>query len=152
MRRLFLRGPLAGLLALVFLLQASGAGAVIEWCRSDPVVEIGGEQMYVYLSGPVDLLDAATGPTVVEIQVPPGVPVTLVSTDQGFGYGWDVRFAESADLNVTGRGTKVRVGAYVPADTAVPVLVNMQVTDGSGAVLFEFLGTTNRQLTVTVRL
>ncbi len=35
-RRLFLRGPLAGLLALMFLLHASGAGAVIEWCRVRP--------------------------------------------------------------------------------------------------------------------
>src|SRR5215213_311691 len=104
MRRLFLRGALAGLLALMFLLHAAGAGAVIEWCRFDPVVDIGGEPMVVYLSGPVELLDVATGPTVVEIEVPPGVPVTLVSTDQGFGHGWDVRFAESAELSVTDRG------------------------------------------------
>ena len=150
MRRLFLRGPLAGLLALVFLLHASGAGAVIEWCRFDPVVDIGGEQMFVYLSGPVDLLDAATGPTVVEIEVPPGVPVTLVSTDQGFGHGWDVRFAESASLNGAGGGTKVRVRTYVPADADLPVM--MQVTDGSGAVLAEVTGTTNASQVVKVRL
>jgi hypothetical protein len=150
MRRLFLRGPLAGLLALMFLLHAAGAGAVIEWCRFDPVVEIGGEQMVVYLSGPVDLLDAATAPTVVEIEVPPGVPVTLISTDQGFGHGWDVRFAESASLNGSGGGIKVRVRTYVPADADLPVM--MQVTDGAGAVLAEVTGTTNAWQVVKVRL
>ena len=150
MRRLFLRGPLAGLLALMFLLHAPGAGAIVEWCASDPVVEIGGERMHVYLSGPVDLLDAATGPTVVEIEVPPGVPVTLVSTDQGFGHGWDVRFAESAEPERRGGGTKVRVRTYVPADIDLPVL--MQVTDGSGAVLAEVTGTTNAWQVVKVRL
>ncbi len=80
----------------------------------------------------------------------PGVPVTLVSTDQGFGHGWDVRFAESASLNGSGGGTKVRVSTYVPADADLPVM--MQVTDGSGAVLAEVTGTTNASQVVKVRL
>jgi hypothetical protein len=134
----------------MFLLHASGADATIEWCRSDPVVDIDGQQIYVYLSGPVDLLEAATGPNVVEIQVPPGVPVTLVSTDQGFGYGWDVRLVESVSLNGNDRGISVRVRTYVPANIDLPVLT--QVTDGSGTVLAEVIGTTNHRDTLRLRL
>lgn len=141
MRHLFVRGPLIGLLAVLFMLHTQSAGAFIEWCKSDPVVEIGGKRMHVYVSGSADLLEAVTGPTVVEISVPIGVPMSLISTDQGFGQGWDVRFAESDKLRITDRGIEVRVSTYVPADATLKVLT--EVTNGSDVVLSEVLGTTN---------
>ena len=140
MRHLLVRGPLVGLLAVLFLINAQSAGAIITWCKSDPIVEIDGKRMHVYVSGPTDLLAEVTGPTMVEIQVPTGVPVSLVSTDPGFGYGWDVRFAESDKLRVTERGIEVRVSTYVPANVTVKVLT--EVADGSDVVLSNVMGLT----------
>ena len=150
MRRRFVGGPLIGLLLAIFLLHAPGAAAVIEWCRADPVVEIGGTRLHVYVSGPVEILDAATGPTVVEIAVPPGVPATLISTDPGFGHGWDVRFVESDTLDATRRRAEVQVSAYVPATADLDILI--QVTDGTDFVLAEAMGTTNSWGVVNARL
>lgn len=141
MRHWLVRGPLLGLLVIGFLFHAQSAGALLEWCRTDPVVDIGGKRMHVYVSGPGDLLEAVTGPTVVEISVPIGVPVSLISTDPGFGLGWDVRFAESEKLRVTDRGIEVSVRTYVPANATFDVLT--EVTNGSDVVLVNVLGTTN---------
>ncbi len=141
MRYLVLRGPLLGLLAMLFLLNGQSAGAILEWCKSDPVLDIGGKRAHVYVSSPVDVLAAVTGPTVVEITVPVGVPVQLVSTDEGFGYGWDVRIAESDKLQVTKQGIEVRVRTYVPATATL--MVRTEVTDGGGGVLATIAGTTN---------
>ncbi len=146
MRYLVLRGPLLGLLAMLFLLNGQSAGAILEWCKSDPVLDIGGKRAHVYVSGPGDLLNAVTGPTVVEITVPTGVPVQIVSTDQGFGYGWDVRITESDQLRVAKQGIEVRVRTYVPATATLPVTT--QVTNGNDAVLAETTGTTNTGNTV----
>ena len=146
MRRLLIRGPLLGLLAIAFLLHAQSAGAILDWCKFDPIVEIGGKRMHVYASGPSDLLEAVTGPTVVEITVPPGVPATLIATDPGFGQGWDVRFAESDKLRVTDRGIEVRVRTYVPADGDFKVMT--EVTDGADIVLAKVMGRTNTGDTV----
>jgi hypothetical protein len=141
MPRSFVRGTLGVLLALMFLLQAPGAGAAIEWCKFDPIVDVGGKRMHVYVSGPIEILDVANGPTVVEIQVPPGVPVAIVSTDQGFGHGWEVSFVESANVKVTNRGIEVRVRTYVPADADLSVKTEM--ADGSDVVLSAAKGKTN---------
>ena len=150
MRHWFVRGPLLGLLVVVFLHPSQGAGALIEWCRSDPVVEIGGRRMHVYVAGPGDLLEAVTGPTVVEVTVPVGVPVVLVSTDGGFGRGWDVRFAESDALRLTSGGIEVRVRTAVPANANLPV--KTEVTNGQGVVLAEVTGATNTGDTARFRL
>ncbi len=146
MRHLFVRGPLLGLLVIGFLLHAQSAGALIEWCKADPIVEIGGKRMHVYASGPSDLLEAVTGPTVVEITVPTGVPATLIATDPGFGQGWDVRFAESDNLRVTDRGIEVRVRTYVPANG--DFRVKTEATNGADIVLAEVMGRTNTWDTV----
>ena len=150
MRRLLVRGPLLALLAVLFLLHAQSAGALIEWCARDPVVDIGGTTMKVYVSAPVDILETVTGPTVVEITVPTDVPITLISTDDGFGLGWDVRLAESDKLRVTDRGIEVRVRTYVPANASLPVIT--EVVNGSDVVLGTAIGQTNTGDTVKVWL
>ena len=151
MRRLLVRGPMIVLLAVLFMLDARGAGAIVEWCRSDPVLDIGGERMHVYVSGPVELLQVVTGPTIVEITVPAGVPVALISTDAGFGLGWDVRITESNQLRVGGRGTEVRVRTSVPASIN-GLTVLMEVTDGNQSVLDSKTSSTNGWQTVKVWL
>lgn len=150
MRHWFVRGPLVGLLAIVFLLQPQSAGAVLDWCKSDPVLDIGDKRAHVYVSGPNDLLGAVTGPTVVEITVPVGVPVHIVSTDEGFGYGWDVRVAESDTLRVAKQGIEVRVRTYVPTTATLQVVT--EVTDGNDVVQSATAGFTNTGNTVKVWL
>ena len=140
-------------LALVFLalaLTAHGATAGISWCRTDPVVDIGGKRAHVFVASPVDVLPAVTGPTQVVIAVPVGVPTQLIEVDSGFGHGWTVSFAESDQLRVTAQGIEVRVRTYVPAGATLPVLT--EVTNGAGAALGGNMGTTNGWTTTKVWL
>ncbi len=139
-------------LALVFLalaLTAHGATAGISWCRTDPVVDIGGKRAHVLVASPVDVVAKATGPTRVVIAVPAGVSTQLIEADNGFGHGWTVSFAHSDQLRVAAQGIEVRVSTYVPASATMPVLTD--VTNG-GAVLGSSMGTTNGWTTTKVWL
>lgn len=133
--------PLLGAAALSVAGRARPAEAGVAWCKTDPVVRIGGRQAHVYVSSPRDVLSAATGPTDVVIAVPVGMSTELVSTDSGFGYGWTVRFAESVDLRVTQVGIEVRVNTFVPATSDLIVVTD--IADASGTVLASSLGKTN---------
>ena len=142
--------PVLGLLTLLFLLTAPSAGAVLNWCKTDPIVEIGGKRAHVYVASPQDILAAATGPTAVEITVPVGVSTSLISTDAGFGHGWEVTFVESANLRITNRGIEVRVSTSVPANATL--LVVTEVVDGSEVSLASVAGATNTWNSVKVYL
>ncbi len=115
--------PLLGL--VVFVLAASGAGATYEWCKTDPIVRIDGQIADIVLLSHRQMHSAATGPARLVVTVPTGVAAELVATDRGFGgHGYDVRFAESADLRNAAGTLQVRVEAYAPAsDDALPLRV-----------------------------
>jgi hypothetical protein len=142
--------PALALAAIVFALTVGGAGASLSWCRSDPIVEVGGRRAHVYVASPVDVMSAASGPTRVVITVPAGVSTQFIEADNGFGYGWSVSFAESDQLRVATQGIEVRVSTYVPARATMPVMTD--VTNGGGAVLGSSMGTTNGWTTTKVWL
>ena len=103
---------------------ARGADAARAWCRTDPVVMIGGVIVDIFIAGPLDAPLLVTGPNQVVVVVPVGVDATLVAKDLGFGRGEEVSFKESNNLTVTENGIEVIVRVYVPArDDAMPVRV-----------------------------
>ena len=138
--------PMLGVLTLV-LLNAGIAGAITNWCKRDPVVDIGGKRAHVYVSSTEAINQAVTDPTKVRITVPEGVSTELIRTDEGFGdLGYEVRFDRSADLRATDRGVQVEVEVYVPATLDLPVKV--EFTDGQDTVLARKTGATNGWVSV----
>ena len=137
-------------LAAVLAVMATPAGATIGWCKKDPIVDIGGIRTHVYVSSLESILDSATGPTDVVITVPKGVATDLIGTDDGFGYGYNVRFKKSGDLKTTNRGIQIEVEVEVPATDELPVL--LEVTDGQDVVLADKQGKTNDKVMVRTTL
>lgn len=102
--------------------QATTAGT--GWCRTDPVVAIGGQLADVFVSAPLDAPLLVTGPNHIVITLPLGVDRMLIASTLGFGQGEIVEFAESPSLRATADRIDVRIKVYVPAtDDAMPVLV-----------------------------
>jgi hypothetical protein len=114
---------LLGLALLAALGAAPEAAAIRQWCRTDPVVAVDGQPADVFVAAPPDAPTRVTGPTRIEVAVPPGVDAVLVASTLGFGQGEEVAFDELPALAVTEQGIEVRVRVYVPADDAMPVLV-----------------------------
>jgi hypothetical protein len=115
----------AFLLALaLFVATMPTVEAARAWCRTDPVVLIGGQLADVFVMAPPTAPLKVTGPNQVVITVPTGVPAKLVLKDLGFGRGEVVTFKESDRLRVTEDGIELIVKVYVPArDDAMPVRV-----------------------------
>jgi len=146
--------PLAFVLAfLAFALQALPAGASYGWCRTDPIVRIGGREANIFVSSTTPILDQAVAPTIVLVSVPLGVSTELVATDPGFGFGERVFFVQSLDLRAndgTGR-IEVTVAVLVPArGAALPVLVEFVPSSGGPPASGE--GVTNQWVSVTTGL
>jgi len=119
-------GPVAG--ALLFLVvmtlaTAPGAAALRQWCRTDPVVLIGGELADIFVSAPLDAPLKVTGPNRIVVMVPEGVEATLVVATLGFGRGEEVEFVESRKLRTTARGIQLKIKVFVPATEDMPVRV-----------------------------
>jgi hypothetical protein len=110
---------------LVLSLTAQAAAAGVGWCRSDPLVAIGGEVADVFVAAPPDAPLRVTGPTQIVVTVPKrGVSAELVLATVGFGHGEEVTFVESSHMKVTDAGIGVRIDVFVPAnDDAMPVRV-----------------------------
>jgi hypothetical protein len=125
----FKRNRVLCLISVLVFAAAAGAaapeaGAYRTWCRTDPVISVGGVLVDVYISGPLEAPTLVTGPTELVVAVPRGVVAWLVVADVGFGRGIRVSFAESGALKATAGGIDVRVDVYVPSrDDAMPVLV-----------------------------
>lgn len=134
--RLLLLAPMVLLLAL----QPIGVEATLGWCRTDPVVEIGGKRLHIDVYSLEEAKAAVTGATVLIITVPNGVSTELLRSDDGFGLGWDVRFHRSDGFRSSDRGIEVRASAMVPAGSDLPVKVEMVQRD---KVLERETGSTN---------
>lgn len=150
MRRLGLTALLA---TLVLLVLTAPAGATYGWCRTDPIVRIGGKEANIFVSSTTPILDQAVGATIVVVTVPAGVGTELVATDAGFGFGERVYFAQSLDLKVSeGNGRiEVLVSVFVPArGEPLPVLVEFVPSAGDSADSAQ--GTTNQWVTFRSKL
>jgi hypothetical protein len=84
-----------GLLALLVLTIPAGAWGVT-WCRVDPIVELNGKRVQIWVAVPQEYAGKVTGPIQVEINVPSTVSKKLLFTDAGFnGHGETVTFTSN---------------------------------------------------------
>lgn len=80
------------------------------------------------------MLVAASDPILLVLNVPIGVPASLLVADAGFGHGYAITIRESADLIGTDQGAQLRVVAFAPAtqsDLPVTLYFTSLDTDGS---------------------
>lgn len=113
----------AAILALIALtVSAAPISAGHGWCRSDPLVQIDGRIVNIYVTAPLSAPLKVTGPTQVVVTTPPGVDSYLILSDLGFGRGEIVTFETSPALKTTEQGIEVKVAVFVPAsDSSMPV-------------------------------
>jgi hypothetical protein len=100
---------------LTLALAVPGTSAGVGWCRDDPLVVIDGKVANIFVSAKFRDLPKVTGPTEFVVTTPVGVAGALAVEGPGFGYGEDVRFAESRSLKVTPEGIEVWIKVRVPA-------------------------------------
>jgi hypothetical protein len=134
--------------ALPVVLRPGPAGATRGWCKTDPIVEIGGETADISLSSYEEMIDLASGPAKIIVTVPDGVSTDLISTDQGFGgHGYNVRFRQSSDLACSRQALEVRVRVLAPArdkaDDPLPLRVTFTPLDYGRLVAAEAQGVAN---------
>ena len=141
--------PLLGVLTLA-LLNTPGAAAIPTWCKTDPIVDIGGKRAHIYVSSHDAILGSVAGPTKVRIAVPVGVATELIGTDEGFGEGYDVEFVESDQLRQNEGSIPVVVDAFVPSGLDLPVKV--EITEGRDLNRGRSVGATNEWVTAKARL
>lgn len=89
------------------------------WCRSDPLLRIGDELVYVVFSAPQTIRREVTGPTTIVVRVPKGTKAERISHGSGFGAGEVVRFEETASSPEA--TIPVEIEASIPASDDLPV-------------------------------
>ena len=171
-RRTAIRLAGGAALALPLALRVRAAAALRTWCRTDPVIAINRRVANIFVSGPEGAGSLTTGAIKVVVTVPTGfakktavsegrstrawrdrarrgtedngVTTRLISTDHGFGHGYQVVFVESSRSSRPGRGAiPVKVAIFVPAtDDAMPVLLEWQ-PERLGRVTAQRRGTAN---------
>lgn len=106
------------------LVERAAAGR--SWCRTDPLFLIGEYAFDIRISSDVSMLSQASGPVQVDLQVPPGMPVSLLFDDRGFGYGYAYTSSANSKLNVNKNSFKVIATVTAPAaDGTLPVEVTV---------------------------
>lgn len=120
---------------LIFGLLAMPASAGVQWCRTDPIIAVNGEEVNVWLSIPQQWEAAVNGPSAFTITLPSDVDREVVFMDEGLnGYGETVTFVNSAPAG-DGEFT-VSVFADVPLVIDpmplmdVPMLLTIELPDG----------------------
>jgi hypothetical protein len=129
-------------LAIITLVALSGTIFAGGWCRADPIVEINGEEVQVWVAIPANMQSAVTGPIEVRFSKPWGTNASIIYLDDGFnGYGERVRFFTDSPPNADG-SMNIQVFVKVPVDSSklpagvwkVPVQLEI-VTDNGRTVV-----------------
>jgi hypothetical protein len=147
--RLFGGTALAAVPALRLAGQASAGRS---WCRVDPSFWVDGLIGNVYVSSDVDKTYDTTGPIQLKFTVPEGTDVQLLTSDDGFGQGYEVVHEWTDKLNNDDKKIEIEVEVFVPAGTdKLPVRVEF-VPDGTVEVEDHKDGTTNKKIKVKTQL
>ncbi|HEX5166795.1 MAG TPA: hypothetical protein VFV93_15425, partial [Thermomicrobiales bacterium] len=100
-RRLVTAGSL-GLLALMLLVMPAAAG--VSWCRADPIVELNGTSVQVWVAVGEEHEHLVSGPIQVTVYTPDRVRTRTIFLDEGFnGFGEVVDFRNRGWLDRNGR-------------------------------------------------
>ena len=126
---------LLGLLAVILTTVPTLAG--VTWCRADPIVELNGRQVQLWVDVPQEYASKVTGPIQVEISTPSAVSRQVILTDSGFnGYGEQVTFTTSGGSLLPGGSFYMTFVIRVPMQGTwkqIPVQIEVVNPDGSKA-------------------
>ena len=121
------RAILSTLFGLVALLLVATSASANGWCRTDPKIRVDGRVYNIYISLPdSDSAKSVVAATQVMIYIPMGVSHSLLDTDNGFGFGYNVAWVEVPWLDDGIHGPEVKVNVFVPATRSIPVQVEWQ--------------------------
>jgi hypothetical protein len=112
MKRMLI-APVVAILTLIMTLAPAGAGW--GWCPVDPIVELNGTEVEIWVAIPEPFEEHVTGPVDFKIGVPKEVSTKVVFLDEGYnGYSEVVKFVPNG-TSVNPDGTfQVDVHARVP--------------------------------------
>jgi hypothetical protein len=135
--------------AAITLLGAAALGAVpgaklpapvaasIAWCKADPQLLVGDRETHINLSSYEVMVDLATGPIQLIVEVPTGMEgkTEVLDTDAGFGSGYTLQIVANPELKDSSAGLDILVQALAPAsDGSLPVhLEVVPVTSGKAS-------------------
>ena len=89
------RWLVSGLVPILALLVLGGGVLAGGWCRADPIVELEGEEVQIWVAIPEEYQSQVNGPIDVTIAVPDDVDTEVKFLDAGFnGHGETVTFVE----------------------------------------------------------
>jgi hypothetical protein len=105
------------LAACAALLLLSPAAASRSWCLKDPIVNLNGSDVQIWVGIPDEFVPAVNGPIAVDVRTPAGVTQQVVLLDEGFnGYGEIVTFGTHAGV-IAGDGSfDAELTVRVPVD------------------------------------
>ena len=121
------RWLVSGVIPILALLVLGGGVLAGGWCRADPIVELEGEEVQIWVAIPDQHQSKVNGPIDVEIAVPDGVSTEVTFLDAGFnGHGETVTFVEGGK----GRPDKfeAHISVSIPLDNpnlAIPAEVEV---------------------------
>ena len=142
----------AALAAVPALRVVEEAAAARGWCRLDPTFLVDGFVGNVYVSGELDTTYDTTGPIQMLFRVPAGCRVDLLSTDPGFGHGYDIAYDYSPDLKTDHKKIDIEIQVFVPSVTdKLPIRVEF-VPNTTVEVEDRKDGNTNKWIKVKTRL
>jgi hypothetical protein len=105
-------------LALIALVALSGGIFAGGWCRADPIVEINGKEVQVWVAIPANMQNAVNGPIQVRFERPWNAKAKVLYRDSGFnGYGERVTFFDGPSANPDG-SMNLQVFVTVPVDAS----------------------------------
>ena len=126
-------------LALIVLHGSIFAGG---WCRADPIVNINGEEIQVWVAIPANMQQAVNGPIKVQFSRPWDGNAQVIYLDSGFnGHGEEVSFFTGGSANPDG-SMQIQIFVTVPVDSSklpagvwtVPVQLEIITHNGSSFV------------------
>jgi len=142
----------AALAAVPALRVVNEAAAGRNWCRLDPTFLVDGFVGNVYVSGELDTTYDTTGPIQMLFRVPTGCRVDLLSSDPGFGHGYDISYDYSPDFKNDHKKIDIEIQVFVPSITdKLPIRVEF-VPNTTVEVEDRKDGNTNKWIKVKTRL
>lgn len=81
------------------VLLPGSAEAGIGWCRADPHISVGGRETNIYVDRDGSMPNITNGPIELTISVPTGSSPSVLSSDNGFGFGYAITFVEQSNLS-----------------------------------------------------
>ena len=142
----------AALAAVPALRVINEAAAGRNWCRLDPTSWSTALSAMSTSPGELDATYDTTGPIQMLFRVPTNCRVDLLSSDPGFGHGYDISYDYSPDFKNDHKKIDIEIQVFVPSITdKLPIRVEF-VPNTTVEVEDRKDGNTNKWIKVKTRL